>query len=137
MKQLLAFAVCIFAGCGIQGGIAESNKDCGFVAEINQVEGTKDSEFVFYRILAEVLDDKVNCGFGFAPVKVKEPTYRGEPLVEIEKSETPKYAARAPVITDDPVIAFEADGISYIQDPSSVERAGGRVRVKMRRVSPE
>lgn len=109
----------------------------GFVAEIEQSEGKKEVEFVFYRVLTEVLDDKVNCGFGFAPVKVEKPTYRGEPLNEIEKTGIPTYVARGPIDTNEPIIAFESDGVGYIQDPSSVERTGSRMRVKMRRIPPK
>lgn len=137
MKQLLAFAICIIAGCGVLNGTDGSERDCGFVAEIEQSEGKKEVEFVFYRVLTEVLDDKVNCGFGFAPVKVEKPTYRGEPLNEIEKTGIPTYVARGPIDTNEPIIAFESDGVGYIQDPSSVERTGSRMRVKMRRIPPK
>lgn len=137
MKQLLAFAFCIFAACGFLSDTEEPYRDCRFVAEIEPAEDKKEAQFVFYRVLAELLDGKANCGFGFAAVKVEKPTYRGESLFEIKEGETPKYAARGRVDKDDTVIAFESDNASYIQDLSSVERAGTRLRVKMRRVLPE
>jgi hypothetical protein len=136
MKQLLAFAVCIFAACSVLSGSDESELDCGCLAEIKQAGNKEGLEVVFYRILAEELDGELSCGFGYAPIKVENPTHHGEPLVEIERSEPPAYAANGQIDPGKPVLAFRLDGVDYIQDSESVERSGTLARVRMKRFSP-
>ena len=106
------------------------------MAEIGQSGSS--TEITFYRSLAEVVDGRTHCDFGFAPTQVDHAEINGKPLNLMQKDGRSAYhISDASIDPTNPRINVTLDGAGYITDAERIERTASGVRVRFRRFPPK
>lgn len=122
-KWLVCVAVIIqvlFAGCGSLNSSLE--EDCGYEVAIYNNEDERNFDVVISLVIAEIIDDKINCGFGYIAVKVNDLQIAESQLIEeIVRDGKPAYRFKGDFDPQRIGIHFTADNKGYIATAESLE----------------
>jgi hypothetical protein len=138
----LISAVIALAGCRTDPvekpvQVEKPAAECRPMAEIEPVDRGRGFVVMFSRSIAEVLNGRTNCDFGFSRISVDRATYDGSELIAGEKQGDPIYASEVPFDPAKGGLNIEFEGASYITDPSTIEKTSKGYRLRMRRFPPK
>lgn len=126
----------LLTGCGSLNSSFE--RDCGYSVTIYKNEDEQTFNVVVSMVMAEILDDKMNCGFGEKAVKVNGLQIADSQLIEeiVIKGE-PAYRFKGDFDPQKAVISFSAENKGYLASPVPAATPGSVYHLYARKFPPK
>ena len=132
---LLSAGMLSLAACS---GHFDADKDCGYSIVVHPNEAEQTFDVVVSMVIAEILDDKMNCGFGEKAVKVNGLQIAESQLIEeIVIEGEPAYRFKGDFDPQKAAISFSAENKEYLASPVAAATPGSVYHLSARKFPPK
>jgi hypothetical protein len=131
----MIFLAGLLTGC--QSLFTDADDDCGYSVAILKSSNESSYEIVFSQVIAEVLNGKRNCGFGYIPLRVGKPMMDGKPLEEVERNRQPAYRFVGNFDPGSTSITFMINETNYLAAPEPSATPSDSFHRKARKFPPK
>ncbi len=123
------------AGC--KTASSSSIVDCGYTATVKKSKVDGQQEVYFNEVMAEVLNGKTNCGFGYVPIEVQDPKFNQVIMNGSVKDRKPYYILEGNFDPNSDSLSFSLQGVGYTSLPKSDVSPNTAINLKMKKDLPE
>jgi hypothetical protein len=103
------------------------------MAELQVLDTRQGFKVKFQQNIAEIVDGRTICDFGFRPILVDKAAYAGNSLLATENAESPVYVSNVSFDPTKGSFTYEFQGVSYLSDNSTLVKTLDGYTIRLRR----